>query len=66
VSERIFDFLPILSLYRLADLVGFGVVIATGSLYLQSFPERCYKSMLISIMLEDKRAGIHKLVCSYM
>lgn len=26
--------------------------------YLQSFPERVYKSMLMSIMVEDKRTGI--------
>lgn len=43
--------------FRLADLVGFGVALATGSQYLQSFPERCYKSMLIPIMVDDKRAG---------
>lgn len=43
--------------FRLADLVGFGVAVATGAQYLQSFPERCYKSMLIPSMLEDKRAG---------
>ncbi|KAJ0980641.1 hypothetical protein J5N97_008896 [Dioscorea zingiberensis] len=43
--------------FRLADLVGFGVAIATGSQYLQSFPERCYKSMLIPIMVDDKRTG---------
>lgn len=45
----------------MADLVGFGVAIATGMQYLENFPERCYKSMLIPIMLEDKRAGIAKL-----
>ncbi|XP_072954071.1 glyoxysomal fatty acid beta-oxidation multifunctional protein MFP-a isoform X2 [Typha angustifolia] len=43
--------------FRLADLVGFGVAVATGMQYLENFPERVYKSMLISIMLEDKRAG---------
>ncbi|RWW00070.1 hypothetical protein GW17_00036984, partial [Ensete ventricosum] len=45
---------------RFADLVGFGVAVATGMQYLQSFPERVYKSMLMSIMIEDKRTvGIH-------
>ncbi|OAY81349.1 Glyoxysomal fatty acid beta-oxidation multifunctional protein MFP-a [Ananas comosus] len=43
--------------FRVADLVGFGVAVATGMQYLENFPERVYKSMLISIMLEDKRAG---------
>lgn len=43
--------------FRVADLVGFGVAVATGMQYLENFPERCYKSMLMSIMLEDKRAG---------
>ncbi|ONK63343.1 uncharacterized protein A4U43_C07F14070 [Asparagus officinalis] len=43
--------------FRLADLVGFGVAVATGAQYLKSFPERCYKSVLIPTMLEDKRAG---------
>ncbi|RWW61134.1 hypothetical protein BHE74_00031821 [Ensete ventricosum] len=45
---------------KVADLVGFGVAVATGMQYLQSFPERVYKSMLMSIMIEDKRTvGIH-------
>ncbi|XP_061349080.1 peroxisomal fatty acid beta-oxidation multifunctional protein MFP2 isoform X2 [Gastrolobium bilobum] len=42
---------------RLADLVGFGVAVATGSQFVQNFPERTYKSMLIPILQEDKRAG---------
>ena len=45
------------SLCRLADLVGFGVALATGMQYLESFPERVYKSMLIPLMIEDKRTG---------
>ncbi|OMO98530.1 Crotonase superfamily [Corchorus olitorius] len=43
--------------FRLADLVGFGVAIATGMQFVENFPERTYKSMLIPIMQEDKRAG---------
>ncbi|MBA0739695.1 hypothetical protein Gogos_012934, partial [Gossypium gossypioides] len=43
--------------FRLADLVGFGVAIATGSQFIENFAERTYKSMLIPIMQEDKRAG---------
>uniref|UniRef100_A0A5B7BC36 Putative fatty acid beta-oxidation multifunctional protein n=1 Tax=Davidia involucrata TaxID=16924 RepID=A0A5B7BC36_DAVIN len=43
--------------FRLCDLVGFGVAIATGMQFVENFPERTYKSMLIPIMQEDKRAG---------
>ncbi|KAL9284962.1 hypothetical protein ACSQ67_024678 [Phaseolus vulgaris] len=43
--------------FRLVDLVGFGVAIATGSQFIQNFPERTYKSMLIPLLQEDKRAG---------
>ncbi|XP_011621903.1 peroxisomal fatty acid beta-oxidation multifunctional protein MFP2 [Amborella trichopoda] len=43
--------------FRLVDLVGFEVAVATGIQYLENFPERVYKSMLIPIMAEDKRAG---------
>ncbi|KAL2339019.1 hypothetical protein Fmac_013465 [Flemingia macrophylla] len=43
--------------FRLVDLVGFGVAIATGMQFIQNFPERTYKSMLIPLMQEDKRAG---------
>ncbi|XP_058212487.1 glyoxysomal fatty acid beta-oxidation multifunctional protein MFP-a-like isoform X2 [Rhododendron vialii] len=43
--------------FRLCDLVGFGVAIATGSQFVENFPERTYKSMLIPLMQEDKRAG---------
>ncbi|OEL23444.1 Glyoxysomal fatty acid beta-oxidation multifunctional protein MFP-a [Dichanthelium oligosanthes] len=44
--------------FRLADLVGFGVATATRKQYFQSYPERCYKSMLLlQILLEDNRTG---------
>lgn len=43
--------------FRLCDLVGFGVAVATGAQFVQNFPERTYKSLLIPIMQEDKRAG---------
>ncbi|XP_076924095.1 peroxisomal fatty acid beta-oxidation multifunctional protein MFP2-like [Bidens hawaiensis] len=43
--------------FRLCDLVGFGVAVATGSQFVLNFPERTYKSMLIPLMQEDKRAG---------
>ncbi|KAJ7980289.1 Glyoxysomal fatty acid beta-oxidation multifunctional protein mfp-a [Quillaja saponaria] len=43
--------------FRLCDLVGFGVAIATGSQFVLNFPKRTYKSMLIPLMQEDKRAG---------
>ncbi|VAH02452.1 unnamed protein product [Triticum turgidum subsp. durum] len=43
--------------FRMTDLVGFGVALATGMQHLENFPERVYKSMLISLMTEDKRTG---------
>ncbi|KAG8369922.1 hypothetical protein BUALT_Bualt14G0063700 [Buddleja alternifolia] len=43
--------------FRLCDLVGFGVAIATGGQFVLNFPERTYKSMLIPLMQDDKRAG---------
>lgn len=43
--------------FRLIDLVGFGVGIATAMQYIEHFPERTYKSMIIPLMQEDKRAG---------
>ncbi|XP_030545586.1 glyoxysomal fatty acid beta-oxidation multifunctional protein MFP-a [Rhodamnia argentea] len=43
--------------FRLADLVGFGVAVATGGQFVQNFPERTYKSMLIPLLQEDKRQG---------
>ncbi|CAN6551352.1 unnamed protein product [Malus baccata var. baccata] len=43
--------------FRLVDLVGFGVAIATGTQFVVNFPERTYKSMLIPLMQEDGRAG---------
>jgi hypothetical protein len=50
---------PFLLISRLADLVGFGVAVATGMQYLENFPERVYKSMLLPLMMEDNRAGKH-------
>ncbi|XP_077218571.1 glyoxysomal fatty acid beta-oxidation multifunctional protein MFP-a-like [Tasmannia lanceolata] len=43
--------------FRMIDLVGFGVAMATGIQFVENFPERIYKSPLISIMAEDKRTG---------
>ncbi|KAE8788940.1 Glyoxysomal fatty acid beta-oxidation multifunctional protein MFP-a [Hordeum vulgare] len=50
--------------FRMTYLVGFGVALATGMQYLENFPEhlenfpeRVYKSMLIPLMIEDKRTG---------
>ncbi|ESQ49348.1 hypothetical protein EUTSA_v10020152mg [Eutrema salsugineum] len=43
--------------FRLCDLVGFGVAIATATQFIENFPERTNKSMIIPLMQEDKRAG---------
>ncbi|CAI0467310.1 unnamed protein product [Linum tenue] len=43
--------------FRLVDLVGFGVGVATAMQFIENFPERTYKSMVIPLMQEDKRAG---------
>ncbi|KAH7666711.1 3-hydroxyacyl-CoA dehydrogenase protein [Dioscorea alata] len=43
--------------FRLVDLVGFGVAIASGISYLENYPDRCYRSMLLPMMVEDKRTG---------
>lgn len=43
--------------FRLADLVGFGVAVATAMQYVEHFPDRAYKSIIVPLMQEDKRAG---------
>ncbi|KEH37224.1 putative 3-hydroxyacyl-CoA dehydrogenase, Hydro-lyase, Isomerase [Medicago truncatula] len=43
--------------FRLIDLVGFGVGVATAMQFIENFPERTYKSMILPLMQEDKRAG---------
>ncbi|KAK9084259.1 hypothetical protein Scep_030730 [Stephania cephalantha] len=43
--------------FRMIDLVGFGVAVATGGQFVLNFPERSHKSMLIPIMQEDNRLG---------
>ena len=43
--------------YRLADLVGFEVGVASGMTFIEAFPERVYKSMLFPLLMEDKRLG---------
>ncbi|KAL5541883.1 hypothetical protein UlMin_009593 [Ulmus minor] len=43
--------------FRLADLVGFGVAVATGTQFVENFTERTYKSLLLPMMQEDGRAG---------
>uniref|UniRef100_A0A0E0KYM9 Uncharacterized protein n=1 Tax=Oryza punctata TaxID=4537 RepID=A0A0E0KYM9_ORYPU len=43
--------------FRLLDLVGFGVALASGMEYLENSPGNVDKSMLIPLMFEDKRTG---------
>ncbi|KAI5059208.1 hypothetical protein GOP47_0025527 [Adiantum capillus-veneris] len=43
--------------FRLADLVGFEVGLASGMTYLEVYPDRVYKSMLFPLLMEDKRLG---------
>lgn len=43
--------------FRLADLVGFEVGVASGMTYIEAFPDRVYKSMLFPMLMEDKRLG---------
>ncbi|KAF4355653.1 hypothetical protein F8388_013070 [Cannabis sativa] len=43
--------------FRLLDLVGFGVAIASGTQYIENFPERTYTSLLIPLMQDDGRQG---------
>ncbi|KAL8100997.1 glyoxysomal fatty acid beta-oxidation multifunctional protein MFP-a-like [Apium graveolens] len=57
IDQAITNFGMPMGPFRLADLVGFRVAIASGSQYIEKFPERVYKSYLIPIMLEDRREG---------
>ncbi|KAJ6404178.1 hypothetical protein OIU84_012376 [Salix udensis] len=43
--------------FRMMDLVGFKVAIAGGNQFIENFPERSYKSMLVSVKLEDNPGG---------
>eukprot|EP00250_Pteridium_aquilinum_P001038 c11227_g1_i1 orf=376-2541(-) len=43
--------------FRLADLVGFEVGVASGMTYIEAFPDRVYTSMLFPMLMEDKRLG---------
>ncbi|KAK1387554.1 Glyoxysomal fatty acid beta-oxidation multifunctional protein MFP-a [Heracleum sosnowskyi] len=43
--------------FRVCDLVGFGAGVAIGKQFIDNFPERTYMSILLPLMMEDKRAG---------
>ncbi|KAL3380218.1 hypothetical protein AABB24_000716, partial [Solanum stoloniferum] len=43
--------------FRLLDLVGFNVAMASEAQFVSSMPGRIYKSMLIPLMQQDKRLG---------
>ncbi|XP_031743671.1 glyoxysomal fatty acid beta-oxidation multifunctional protein MFP-a-like [Cucumis sativus] len=57
IDRAIYKFGMPMGPFRLIDLVGFGVAIATGGQFVQNFPDRTFKSMIIPLMQEDKRAG---------
>ncbi|XP_024538949.1 glyoxysomal fatty acid beta-oxidation multifunctional protein MFP-a isoform X1 [Selaginella moellendorffii] len=50
-------FMLVVCCCRLADFVGFGVAVAVGQQYLNSFPERVYVSQIFPLMFSDKRLG---------
>nr|XP_016440409.1 PREDICTED: glyoxysomal fatty acid beta-oxidation multifunctional protein MFP-a-like [Nicotiana tabacum] len=43
--------------FRLCDLIGIGVAMATEAQFILNMPDRTYKSMLIPLMQQDKRLG---------
>ncbi|CAL0309646.1 unnamed protein product [Lupinus luteus] len=43
--------------FRLADLVGFGVGLASATQFTENFPERTYKAKLLPLLIEDDRTG---------
>ncbi|KAH7445114.1 hypothetical protein KP509_02G107300 [Ceratopteris richardii] len=43
--------------FRLADLVGFEVGVASGMTYIEAYPDRVYKSKLFPLLMEEKRLG---------
>lgn len=47
------------------DQVGFGVAIASSIQFVENFPERAYKSDLITIMRVDKREGNLYSLCAF-
>ncbi|XP_004487834.1 peroxisomal fatty acid beta-oxidation multifunctional protein MFP2-like [Cicer arietinum] len=57
IDKAIYKFGMPMGPFRLIDLVGFGVGVATAMQFIENFPERTYKSMLLPLMQEDKRAG---------
>ncbi|KAK9671744.1 hypothetical protein RND81_12G051400 [Saponaria officinalis] len=57
IDKAIMNFGMPMGPFRLIDLVGFEVGVATAMQYIEHFPGRTYKSMVIPLMQEDKRAG---------
>ncbi|KAE8777520.1 cytidine deaminase 1-like [Hordeum vulgare] len=57
INQACTEFRMPIGSFRITDLVGFGVALATGMRYLENFRERVYKLMLIPLMIEDKRTG---------
>eukprot|EP01018_Ginkgo_biloba_P007976 Gb_20830 [translate_table: standard] len=43
--------------FRLQDLVGYGVGLDVGKQFISAFPDRTFKSPLLPLMMENKRAG---------
>ncbi|OIW21624.1 hypothetical protein TanjilG_06782 [Lupinus angustifolius] len=43
--------------FRLVDLVGFGVGLASSTQFIENFPERTYKAKLLPLLIEEDRAG---------
>lgn len=43
--------------FRLADLVGYEVSRSVASEFAMAYPDRCYRSQLINLLMQDKRLG---------
>ncbi|KAL5713308.1 hypothetical protein ACHQM5_015394 [Ranunculus cassubicifolius] len=57
IDEAITKFGMPMGVFRMIDSIGFEAAVATDIQFVENFPERSYKSMLIPIMQEDKRTG---------
>ncbi|KAM7527043.1 hypothetical protein LguiB_030453 [Lonicera macranthoides] len=57
IDQAITNFGMPMGPFRMIDQVGFGVAIASSIQFVENFPERAYKSDLITIMRVDKREG---------
>lgn len=57
--------LPCGCTFRLQDLAGYGVYVATGKEFVKAFPDRTFQSPLVDLLIKNGRNGNERFLLPF-